>query len=148
MGDTNKYNLFISHAWDYNDEYYNLVNKLEKVKSDESNDFDYINYSVPSHDPVTVEGKSQTERDKILSQALYNQIRPTHVVLILAGMYVNHRDWILKELGIAKGFNKPILAIQPWGSERMPVIVQDYADEIVGWNTPTIVSAIQRLSHR
>ena len=124
-----KYRLFISHAWKYNAEYDRLIDYLADAEN-----FDYANYSVPEHDPV----------DGNIEEALRKQIRPVEVVLILAGMYVSHSDWIQFEIDFADILGKPIIGIKPWGSERIPQAVQDKAQEIVGWNTSSIVSAIRR----
>lgn len=129
------YNLFVSHCWDYNDEYYRLIEYLRAA-----NNFEFKNFSVPEHDRL------DTKNDEELEVALSNQIRPTNCVLILAGMYVNHRHWIQKEIDIAKTQSKPIIAIRPWGSTMMPIEVQNCACEIVGWNTSSIVDAIRKVS--
>lgn len=129
------YNLFISHPWIKDDEYNRLENMLNN-----SLFFNYKNYSVPSKAPLDVRG------DKELEEALERQIKPTSVVLVLAGMYVNHRRWIQKEIEIAQKLNKPIIAIRPWGQERMPLEVTLASKEIVGWNSDSIVSAIRRNS--
>ena len=104
---------------------------------DAAPNFYYQNYSVPEHDPL------HTRTNRELEQELYHQIRPTHIVIILAGMYVSYRYWIQKEINIALSLDKPIIGIVPWGSQRIPRAVQDVADEIVGWNTSSIVRAIR-----
>ena len=43
------YRLFISHAWIHNDDYYKLVDMLNKAHN-----FEWHNYSVPEHDPLLV----------------------------------------------------------------------------------------------
>jgi len=126
------YRIFVSHAWEYNDEYYRLLRLLDAASY-----FSYSNYSVPGHDPL------HTRTNRELEQALYDQIRPTHIVVVLAGMYVSYRYWIQKEIDIALEMGKPILGIMPWGSLRIPQAVQDAADEIVGWSTSSIVTAIR-----
>lgn len=103
------YNIFISHAWDYNSDYYRLVEKLKNEPY-----FYFKNYSVPEHDAL------KTKTDKELEEALYRQIAPVSAVLIIAGMYYNHRKWIQKEIEIAQFYNKPIIVIKPWGAERLP----------------------------
>lgn len=133
-GTPGRYGIFICHAWDY-DDYERIENML-----DEAEGFDYRNYSVPEHDPLHARG------DKELENALYDQIKPASVVIVLAGMYVPHREWIQKEIDIALKMGKPIIAVAPHGSERMPQEVQEVADAIVGWNTASIVDAIRRLS--
>lgn len=129
------YRIFISHSWDYHDEYYKLVNLLDMAPR-----FNWQNYSVPKHDAL------DTSTDRELEEALRNQISPTHVVIILAGMYVNYRKWIQKEIDIALDFGKPIIGVVPWGGERTPIQVSNVAKEIVRWNTDSIVSAIRRHS--
>ena len=126
------YRLFISHAWTYNAEYYRLLRMLESAPN-----FRFRNYSVPEHDPL------KTKTDAQLRTALRNQIKPVHCVLILAGMYVNHRKWIQEEIDIAKGYKKPIVGIRPRGQQRTPKEVQDAAVVMVGWNTNSIVRAIR-----
>jgi len=126
------YRIFVSHAWTYTEEYNRLLRLL-----DEAPNFYYHNYSVPEHDPLP---------RRQLEQALCDQIRPTNIVIILAGMYVTFSDWIQKEIDIALEMDKPILGITPWGSTRIPAAVQDAADNIVSWSTSSIVSAIRELS--
>lgn len=132
MPDLRTYRLFISHAWDYNDEYNRLINMLNSAPL-----FRYANYSVPEHDPLP---------NRQLKQGFYNQIRPVNVVVILSGMYVTYSDSIQIEIDIALELEKPIIGIMPWGSNRMPHAVQEAADDVVGWNTVSIVDAIRRHS--
>ena len=53
-------------------------------------------------------------------------------------------SWIQTEIEIATRYQKPIIGVRPWGQERIPQAVQDAADEMVGWNTYSIVSAVRR----
>lgn len=129
------YRLFISHAWIHNDDYYTLVNMLSNA-----NNFLWHNYSVPEHDPLLVKTTKQ------LDEGLVQQIRPTQAVIIISGMYVAYRQWIQREIEIAQEMNKPIIGIKPWGTERIPVSVQNASCEMVGWNTNSIVDAIRRHS--
>ena len=39
---------------------------------------------------------------------------------------------------------KPIIAIQPWGAEKTSIVVKNAANEIVSWNTDSIVNAIRK----
>lgn len=132
------YHLFISHSWTYDDEYNNLVNLL-----DQANRFCYHDYSIPKDDPVHV------DTDKELSKAIHNKMQPCGIVIVLAGVYASYSKWIDKEIKIARSsFSrpKPILAIEPWGSEKTSSVVKESANQIVGWNTRSIVSAIRELA--
>ena len=129
------YNLFISHAWKYNSEYYNLEDMLNSASN-----FSWKNYSVPQHDAL------DTKTDKELEEALHRQISPCSCVLIIAGMYYNYRKWIQKEIDIAHEYNKPIIVIRPRGQERMPSELTSTNYYQVNWNTDSIVSAIRTYS--
>ncbi len=129
-----RYYGFISHAWNYNDEYY----RLEKRLDDYAN-FDFYNYSVPEHDPIVM----GTRNSKNLSTAIRNQMRSAQIVLIIAGMYVAYSEWIQFEIDYAVSTSKPIIGINPWGSEVTPTAVSSVAVKMVGWNTPNIVQAIR-----
>ena len=59
-------------------------------------------------------------------------------------MYVARKEWIQKEIEMAKKYEKPIIAILPRGNENVPTVVQETATEVVGWNTDSIVEAIRK----
>ena len=133
------YNLFISHSWSYADQYDRLVTLLSERRY-----FAFRNYSVPPDDPI--HGAST---DAQLRQAIRNQMTPCHAVIILAGVYATYSKWINTEIDLAEGgfaYAKPIIAIRPWGSQRISERVRLAADRIVGWNTESIVGAIRDLA--
>ena len=133
-----QYNIFISHSWAYGDAY----DKLIKMLNDDPR-FNFKDYSVPKDDPI-----HNAPNSTQLSKAIQDQMRFCDVIIILAGVYSTYSNWINKEINIAKGFTnpKPILAIEPWASEKTSVVVKDNADKIVKWNTSSIVSGIRDLS--
>lgn len=124
------YGIFISHAWDHNVAYHRLVKMLKGAPN-----FKWRNYSVPEHDPLA--------GGRELARQLDGQIRPASVVLVLAGMWVNHRDWIQKEMKIARAYGKPMIGIWPRGHAVIPQRVVAETDEVVGWNTDNIISKIR-----
>lgn len=127
-------NLFISHSWAYGDAYEKLVSMLNAASN-----FEYKNYSVPRNDPI-----HDADNATQLYAAIKKQIAPTHVILIMAGKYATYGKWINKEINIAKeDFDKPIVAICPWGAQQISSVVQNAADEIAKWNTDSIVKAIR-----
>ena len=130
------YNLFISHSWTYSNAYNNLTSMLDEAKY-----FDYKNYSVPKDDTI-----HNASNSKELYEAIKNQVKYAHVVIILAGVYSSYSKWIDKEIEIAQNMGKPILAVEPWGSEKTSSKVKNAADRIVKWNTDSIVNAIRELS--
>lgn len=132
MGKT--YRLFISHSWTYGDAYEKILGFFEQEK------LDYYNHSVPKDDPIHTNGT-----DKVLRAAIENKIKGTSCVLILAGVYSTYSKWINIEIEIAKAYGKPIIAIEPWASEKTSKIVKDNADKVVRWQAKSIVDAIKEL---
>jgi hypothetical protein len=111
-----QYKIFISHSWAYNDAYEKLVKMLGSDPR-----FSFQNYSVPKNDPI-----HNAPNENLLSAAIQNQMRFCDVIIILAGVYSSYSKWIDKEIKIAKNFStpKPILAIEPWASEKTSLIVK------------------------
>jgi hypothetical protein len=132
-------NLFISHSWAYGDAYDKLTGMLDSRPY-----FHYRNYSVPKNSPIHTNGT-----DKQLHEAIKNKIALCHCVVILAGVYSSYSKWINKEIVICTSefsVKKPIVAIEPWGSQKTSTIVKNNADVICKWNTESIVSAIREVS--
>lgn len=127
------YNLFISHSWSYSDQYNRLVALLDAAPY-----FTYKNYSVPKDDPI-----HNAPYQWQLKEAIRRQMQPASCVIILAGVYSSYSKWINIEIELAKSMNKKIIAVEPWGSLRTSLTVKNSADEIVGWNTSSIVRAIR-----
>jgi hypothetical protein len=131
------YRLFISHSWTYGDAYDRLVDLLN-----EHPNFQWSNYSVPKDDPI-----HNAPNQNALYDAIKTQVSPVNCVIMLAGVYSTHSKWINKEIEIAKLlFQKPIIAIEPWGAERTSATVKDNADIIVKWSSASIVKAIREYS--
>lgn len=128
------YHLFISHSWNYSDAHDRLVKLLTAHPT-----FTFKNFSVPPHNPIV-----GAQTDKQLELAIENKIRPCSVVLIMAGMYSAYSKWINKEIEIAKRMGKVIIAIKPFGAERISTVVRDAAHAECAWNTNSIVSAIRQ----
>lgn len=127
-----QYRLFISHSWAYSDAYKKVMNLLD------NQNLRYYNHSVPMDNPIHTNGT-----DKQLHEAIKNKISGTNCVLILAGIYSSYSKWINKEIVISKMFDKPIIAIEPWGSEKTSKIVKDNATVIVKWQGISIANAIK-----
>jgi hypothetical protein len=134
------YNLFISHSWEYS-EHYNLILHLLEAKRD----FRFLNHSSPQHDPTfdprTPIGKNQ------LSQILSAQIRAVDCILLIVSQNITQSEWILKEIDLAEERNIPIIAVLPIGQEFIPHIVQKISKVMVGWDSNTIIAAIQNYAN-
>ena len=123
------YKIFISHSWNYNNEYYTVENWLVE-------NITWKNMSVPKHDALECNNNSE------LKEKLDNRIRLSSGILILSGMYVNHSGWINTEIELALKYDKPIIGIKPRGNERTPTVISENAN-IVNWNSTSVINAIK-----
>lgn len=126
------YRIFISHSWAYSSDY----DKIESFLRQEG--IVFYNHSVPKNDPIHTNGT-----DKQLSDAIEAKVKGCSCIIILAGVYATYSKWINKEIEMAKKYNKPIIAVQPWGAERTSSIVKNAADVIVGWNAKSVANAVR-----
>ena len=127
--------VFISHAWQYGDDYERLVNLINQGLGAGG----WRNLSVEQNRPIGLTGIP-------LSLALNNLISQAKVVLVISGMYLLHRDAIQSEIQMAMNNHKPIISVIPWGQQRSPQAIGAIAREEVGWTSNSICDAIKRWS--
>lgn len=132
----NTHNLFISHSWAYGDAYERFVGLLKNRSY-----YNFKNYSVPKTNPII-----GADSDRQLESAIESKMRASSVVIIMAGVYSTYSKWINKEIAIAKRLGKPIVAVKPWGSDKISSVVRQAADVECGWNTSSIVEAIRKVA--
>lgn len=132
------YRLFISHAWRYGEGYRNLVSLLDNARY-----FSYYNYSAPREKPLFPPGTPKTNSQ--IRDLITAKIKPSQITIVISGMYATYSDWIKYEIDESVRMKKPIIGIYPRGQIKVPKYVTMYADDMVHWNTDSIVRAIRRL---
>lgn len=138
-----KYDVFISHAWEHSERYWGVLGLLDTARKN-LRWFDYRNYSVPKHDPIT--DPNEKVRIAKLTGLLKEQIRQASCIIVSAGMYVNKRFWIQKEIDLAReAFSepKPIIGIHRRCQQRTPQELIDQANEMVNWNSGSLAEAVR-----
>lgn len=126
------YHLLISHSWDYNSHYETIEKWLNNAYY-----FNWSNYSVCCNNPL------KTSNDYELKQKLTNRISNCSAIIVLAGMYSTYSKWIDYEIDEAIRMGKPIIGVRPWGSERVPLKIQNNATVMVNWQSSSIIDAIR-----
>ena len=129
------YRIFISHSWAYSSQY----DKVESFLTQEG--IRYYNHSVPKADPVHTNGT-----DKQLREAIEAKIKGCSCVIILAGVYATYSKWINIEIELAKKYNKPIIAVEPWGALKTSTVVKNAATARVGWNAKSVANAVRNFA--
>ena len=137
MGDFSiqNFNVFISHSCEKSEEY----NRFQAMITDCAS-FSFKNISRPQGKDVD----HCSDEDSI--QELENQIKSTHLVIILSGMYPNHSKWIDLEMKLAKEADMPMIGIRSCEALRVPSLVSKNVTELVRWNTKSIINSIRRNS--
>lgn len=128
------YRLFISHSWKYGVAYEKMVEFLDEQE------ISYYDHSVPKDDPVHTNGT-----DKQLRDAIDAKIKGCSGVIILAGVYASYSKWIDEEIIISGDYQKSIIAVEPWGSEKTSAVVKNAADKVVKWNGKSLADAVKEL---
>lgn len=127
------YRIFISHSWSYSKQY----DKIEEFLKQEG--ILFYNHSVPKNNPIHTNGT-----DAQLEAAIDAKVKGCSCVIILAGVYATYSKWINKEIKIAKKYNKPIIAVEYWGSEKTSSVVKGAADVIVKWQAKSVADAVRK----
>jgi hypothetical protein len=127
------YTIFISHSWAYIEDLNNLKNLLENRG--------YLNVQFEEATPdVPINSDNASYIRKRLKQKISN----SDVVLGIAGIYASYSEWMTWELDKALELRKPIIGVVPRGAERISTVVSSRANEVVRWNTESIVAAIRK----
>lgn len=127
-----KPNIFISHRWDYNADYHQLVRKFDEYG------FGHLDYSVPQHNPLDV------NRKRLIAAGLQEQVRQCNYFIIFARM-ASDSEWCRHEVKHAASFPKPILAVRPYGYQGgIPMFIQLAENQggVAAFSTPAIIRRI------
>ena len=127
------YKIFISHSWSHVNDLKSLRNLLESRG--------YFNVEFTEFPPTDSINSMNTY---YIRQRISERIAASNIVLGIARIYASYSDWMKWELDKAIEKGVPIIGVIPRGQERISAIVNDRADEIVHWNTESIVSAIRK----
>ena len=128
----NPIRLFVSHAWEENDDYVRVFEYLEA-----SGTFYYINSSQPqAKRPIDKESQREDIR---------RQIAPCEVIIVLPAVYRLAPELVQFQMNFGKAADKPIVALENFGStEALPKVIADLADEVSPWNERNLIDALRR----
>lgn len=132
MSQRNPIKLFVSHAWEDDEDYFRVFEYLES-----DSNFYYQNFSTPDKRPA---GDREALRED-----LRRQIAPVEIVIVPSGLCRKHGDLVLFQMNFAKASDKPVLMLEPYGVKmQIPKALSDLADEVIEWDKRTLVDAIRR----
>ena len=114
-----RYRIFISHAWAYQDTYWSIRAMLDRAKASYFH-FDYVDYSIPDHNPILSAKGTLLTGPRLLAKAIQTRIDQSSVVLVPARMFVNHSDWVSKEIDYAVAKRYRVIAVRSRSTLRVP----------------------------
>jgi hypothetical protein len=128
----NPIRLFVTHAWEDNDDYTRLFEYLEAPGT-----FYYQNTSQP-------QAKRPLDRESE-REDLRRQIAPSEVIVVLPAVYRSAPDLVLFQMTFAKAADRPIVAMENFGStDPLAKAIEDLADEVSAWNERSLIDALKR----
>lgn len=135
---TYQIHIFISHSWAYSGHYQILRSWIfERNWSVGQASINFLDYSVPQNNPIHSSGK-----DSDLMEAILRKIERSHIVIIPTGMYAHYSKWIQKKINASIDKEKPILAVHPWGQQRISSVVAKASTQMAGWNSKSVIRGI------
>ena len=127
----NPIRLFVTHTWEENEDLSRVFEYLES-----SRNFHYKSTALPQ--------AARPLGNEAQREELRRQIAPSEVVIVLPLTYRREPDLALFQLNFAKSANRPIIAMELFGSsEPLPKAILDLANSVCPWNERSLVDALR-----
>lgn len=143
MTTRNIYDLFITHAWRYHDDWTRLSAMLDQLPG-----LAWRNFSLPWHDPA-MDPNSEVG-GRFIRDFLETQIIPAHGVILLSGVYAikSARRWLDFEVELARRHAKPVIGVPALDTATVPGEVAALCDATVEWDAAAIIAALDAIRNR
>lgn len=134
------YDIFLTHAWRYHDDWIRFSELMDKTPG-----IAWRNFSLPWHDPAM---SANTEvGGRFIRDFLEGQIIPVHSVVLLTGVYAinSARRWFDMEVEMARKHNKPLIGIPAIGEKTVPGEVSRLCDACCEWDGMQLLATIDQV---
>ena len=133
MSQSNPIKLFVSHAWEEDDDYLRVFEYLESDPN-----FYYQNFGTPDRYPASGDKEA-------LREDLRKQIGPVEIVIVISSLARKHSDLLLFQMNFANASDKPVVVMETYGVKQpIPKPIRDLADEVIDWDKRSLIDAIRR----
>jgi len=131
------YDLFITHAWRYHDDWMRVVNLLDQFL-----DQSWRNFSIPWYDPA-LDLNSEIGRN-LIYRRLEQQIIPSCGVILLSSVHEDKsaRKWVEIEVAMAQRHKKRIIGLPRFGKTSMSPEAAIFADAVSTWDPTHLIAAL------
>ena len=129
-------NIFIAHGWENSQHIHKLIELLDRADTFDKQ-FAYINHG--NFD------KSVLRNDVLndLNLALKEQMNEADVVLVMTDIYHDYKDWIDKEINLAKELDLPVILIRSYENRETPSHLEEKVNETVVFDPEEILKEIK-----
>ncbi|MDP1771317.1 MAG: TIR domain-containing protein [Methylobacter sp.] len=137
------YDIFLTHAWRFHDDWTKFSELLDNTPG-----IAWRNFSLPWHDPAM---NANTEvGGRFIRDFLESQIIPVHCVVLLTGVYEikSARRWFDMEVEMARKHNKPLIGVPAIGEETIPDEVSSLCDACCGWDAIQLLATVDKVRAR
>jgi hypothetical protein len=135
------YDIFITHAWRYHDDWIQLSSLFDAEKS-----IKWRNFSVPWYDPALDPNTELGAR--AIRSWIDGQIRPVIGTVLLDGVYAvkSTRKWLELEVELSRTHEKPVVVLPALGTTTISPEAKVLADAAVDWDALQIIKTLENLS--
>jgi len=140
MGKLKCYDIFVTHAWRFHDDWRRFSELLDKAPG-----VNWRNFSLPWHDPAM--NANSEVGGRFIRDFLESQITPVHAVVLLSGVYsiASARRWFDMEVEMALKLHKPLIGIPAIGEASVPSDVAVLCDACCSWDPLQVIETIDYL---
>ena len=134
------YDIFLTHAWRFHDDWTIFSELLDKTPG-----VNWRNFSLPWHDPAM---NPNTEvGGRFIRDFLESQIIPVHSVVLLTGVHAinSARRWFDMEIEMARKHNKPLIGIPAIGEKTVPEEISSLCDACCEWDALQLLATIDQV---
>ena len=119
--------IFISHSWKKGSrDYLLLTDKLKKQK------IKFYNHSIP------IDNAFDENKRKELEKIFRKQMVYCSKVFVLANSGIKKDSFVMTEIRIAKEMKKKIIAVKPYGQNKIPSFIKRNADKVISNNIESL----------
>ena len=131
------YDLFITHAWRYHDDWTRVGEMFDKFLGDS-----WRNFSVPWYDPALDPNTDVGKR--LVHRWLEQQIVPTCGVILLSSVYENKsaQKWVVLEVELARKYQKRVIGLPTFGADAMAPEAAALGRCAMSWDAKAIIAAL------
>jgi len=133
MSESNPIRLYAVHGWQQDEDYVRLFEYMESADN-----FFYKTLSDPY--AQSPQGDGTAARRSLIGEAL----KHAEVVVCTAGTWEKYNDWARFTVETARKLDIPVIAVENFGPKNMDIRLKGHAEEVVGWDSRSIVDAIRR----